>query len=94
MAVLGAAACLGRQDALDLDVGPAPRQTDLMGQRGQRHDRTVGQGGQRRQLVRAEEAALVEQGVLGGGDHGPVRRTQGDLGWGRRPVRSARSSGM
>ena len=66
--------------------GPTPGQTHLMGQRGQRHDRTVGQGGQRRQLVRGEETALVEQGVLGGGDHGPVRRTQGDLGRGGRPV--------
>ena len=65
-----------------------------MGQRGQRHDRTVGQGGQRRQLVRDEETALVEEGVLGGGDDGPVRRTQGDLGRGRRPVRNAGSGGM
>ena len=43
VAVLGAAAGLGRQDALDLDLGPAPRQAHLVGQRGERRDRRVGQ---------------------------------------------------
>ena len=52
VAVLGAAAGLGREDALDLDLGPAPGQPDLMGQRGQGHDGAVGQGGQGGELVR------------------------------------------
>ena len=38
-----------------------------------------------------EEAPLVEEGVLGCGDHGPVRRAQGDLGRRRRlPERQRR----
>ena len=93
VAVLGAAAGLGRQDPLDLDLGPAPGQPDLVGERGQRHDGAVGQRGERRQLVRREEAALVEEGVLSGGDHRSVRRTQGDLGRRRRLRGSGATSG-
>ena len=63
VAVLGAAAGLGRQDPLDLDLGPAPGQADLVGQRGQGHDGAVGQGGQGGQLVPGQQAALVEEGV-------------------------------
>ncbi len=84
VAVLGAAAGLGGQDALDLDLGPAPGQPDLVGQGGQRHDGAVGQRGQRGELVRRQEATLVEEGGLCAGDHSSVRRTQGDLGRRRR----------
>ena len=87
VAVLGAAAGLGREDALDLDLGAAPGEAHLVGQRGEVHDGAVGQCGQRGELVAGQEAALVEEGPLGSGDHGPVRRTQGDLGRGRRAVR-------
>ena len=84
MAVLGAAPRLGRQDALDLDLGAAPGQADLVGQGGQVHDGAVGQGGQGGELARVEQAALVEEGRLGAGDHRPVRRTEGGLGRRRR----------
>ena len=84
---------LGREDALDLDLGPAPGQPDLMGQRGQCHHRAVGQCGERGELVGGEEAALVEEGLFGGGDDGPVRRTQGDLGRGRWAGQGSASAG-
>ena len=84
VAVLGAAARLGGQDALDLDLGPAPGQANLVGQCGQVHDGTVGQCGQSGELVGRQEASFVEQCGLCAGDHGPVRRTEGDLGGGRR----------
>ena len=80
VAVLGAAARLGRQDALDLDLGPAPGQPDLVRQGGEVHDGTVGQRGQGGELVGRQEAALVEEGRLCSGDHSPVRRAEGDLG--------------
>ena len=67
VAVLGAAAGLGRQDALDLDLGPAPVQPDLVGERGQRGDPRVGQLGQRGELLAGQQTALVEQGGLGRG---------------------------
>ena len=59
-----------------------------MGERGQCHHGTVGQGGERGELFLGEKAALVEQGVLGGGDDGPLRLTEGDLGRGRRAALS------
>ena len=51
-------------------VGAAPGQPDLVGQRGQRGHGLVRQRGQGRQLLERELAALVEQGVAGGGDQG------------------------
>ncbi len=86
MAVLGAPTGLGREDALDLDLGAAPGETHLMGQCGQVHDRAVGQRGQRGELVDGQETALVEERRLCSGDDGPVRRAQGDLGRRRRAV--------
>ena len=63
VAVLGAAAGLGREDALDLDLGPAPGQPHLVGQRGQVHDGAVGQRGEGGELVPGQQAALVEEGA-------------------------------
>ncbi len=83
VAVLGASARLGGEDALDLDFGAAPGEAHLMRQGRQGHDGAVGQRGQRGQLVTAQEAALVEECRLDSGDHRPVRRAQGDLGLGR-----------
>ena len=85
VAVLGTSAGLGREDPLDLHLGPAPGQPDLVGQRGQRHDRAVGQCGQRGQLGAGQEPALVEERPFGSGDDRPFGRGQGRLGrWGRR----------
>ena len=61
-----------------------------MGERGQGHHGTVGEGGQSDELVRTKEAALVEEGMLGGGDDGAFHRTEGHLGRGRRTARSGR----
>ena len=77
VAVLRAAAGLGRQDALDLDLGARPGQSHLVGQGGQGRHLLVGQGGQGGQLVGGELAALVQQGVAGGGDQGSRHGRQG-----------------
>ena len=68
MAILRAASGLGRKDPLDLDVGPAPGQPYLVGECGQGGDPLVGELGQGGQFSSGQEAALVEQGPLGGGD--------------------------
>ena len=73
VAVLGAAARLGGEDALHLDLGPAPRQPHLVGQRGQRRHALVGQRRQRRQLLGGELPPLVEEGVAGRGEEGTRR---------------------
>ena len=65
VAVLGAAAGLDRQDALDLDLGAAPREADLVGERGERRHRLVGDPGEHGELVGGEEAPVVEQRLLG-----------------------------
>ena len=39
-----------------------------MGERREVHDRTVGQRGERRELVPAQQTALVEEGRLGSGN--------------------------
>jgi hypothetical protein len=78
VAVLGAAARLGRQDPFDLDGRPVPGQPDLVGQRGQGGDVLVGQLGQRGQDVHADGAPFVEQDRPGHAqrvsDHGAKRR--------------------
>ena len=74
VAVLGAATRLGRQDALHLDLGPAPGQAHLVGQGGQRRHVGVGQGGQSGQLLAGQQAPLVEECRLGRVDAGPGRR--------------------
>src|SRR5205823_6343837 len=60
VAVLGAAAGLGRQDALDLDLGPAPGEAYLVGQRGQRGHCVVAQLGEGRQLPDGERPSFLE----------------------------------
>ena len=62
VAVLGTPAGLGRQDALDLDLGPAPGQAHLVGQAGQGRDRRVGKGGQLAELVEGELASARRAG--------------------------------
>jgi hypothetical protein len=52
-------------------------------QRGQVHDRTVAECGERVQFAGAEQTALVEECLLRGGDDGPVCLTESDLGRGR-----------
>ena len=64
--------------------GAAPCESHLMGERREVHDRTVGQRGERRELVPAQQTALVEEGRLGSGNDGSVRRAEGDLGRGGR----------
>ena len=49
---------------------------------GQCHDGAVGEGGQRGELVAGQEAALVEQGALGGRRSRPVPPRSGRLGAG------------
>ena len=61
LAVLRAAAGLGREDALDLDQVAAPSQTHVVGQLGQRRDVRIGQRRQRGQLAERQLAPLVEQ---------------------------------
>ena len=92
VAVLGAAAGLGRQDALDLDLGTAPRQAHLVGERGERRHVGVGQRGQLGQLVGGQLAPLVEQRVAGGGEQRPAGgRSRRHAGEGtRRAVTSPR----
>ena len=70
MTVLGAATGLGRQDALHLDLRPAPHQPHLVGQRCQRGHRLGRERRQRGQLVGLELPALVDQRVGCGGHQG------------------------
>ena len=85
VAVLGTSTGLGREDPLDLHLGPAPVEPDLVGQRGQRHDGAVGKCGQRGQLGAGQEPVLVEERPLGAGDHRPFGRGQGAPGAGVAP---------
>ena len=73
MAVLGAAPRLGREDPLHLDLGSAPGQAHLVGERGQCRHRLVGDHGQCPQFLGPEGAMVVEQGLGGGGDELPCR---------------------
>ena len=84
VAVLGAAAGLGRQDPLDLDGVAAPREAHLVGQGGQRRHRRIGHVGEGGQLGGAQHPPLVEQRGLGGADGpaGVVGREAGPLGLG------------
>src|SRR5205807_10105913 len=68
MAVLRTAPCLGRQDALDLDLGPTPGQAHLVGQRREGGDRLPGDRGDGGELGGGEQAALVEQSLRGDGE--------------------------
>ena len=65
MAVLGAAAGLGRQDALDLDGVAAPGHPDGVGRLGQGRDVAVGQRRQHGQLVEGELAAVADDRQAG-----------------------------
>ena len=80
VAVLGAAAGLGRRMPSTSTSGPHQASRTWWASDGEGHHGTVGQRGQRGELVAGQKAALVEEGLFGAGDHGPVRRTQGDLG--------------
>ena len=65
-AVFGARARLGVDQALELDLGPAPREPHLVRERDQRRqlvEREVRDG---ERFVAGEAAALVEQGAFGG----------------------------
>ena len=72
MAVLRASPGLGRQDALDLDFGPAPGQPDLVGQGGQRRSpSSSGSSASPASSRPVEQATVVEEGPLGRGQPGP-----------------------
>ena len=75
VAVLGAAAGLGRQDALDLDLGPAPGQAHLVGQGGRATAPASAAGRPGGQLVGGELPPLVEQGGGGGRQARQARAT-------------------
>ena len=66
VAVLGAAAGLGGQDALDLDAVAAPGQANLVGQGGEARRRLWRQCRQRRQLGLVERSPLVDERRAGG----------------------------
>ncbi len=93
VAVLGTPPRLGRQDALHLDGGPAPRQAHLVRQRRQAHHRLVGHHGEAPQLVGLEETVLVEQGHRGGGEGGPGPGRVGRRGEPHRAGLDGRSQG-
>ena len=65
VAVLGAAAGLGRQDALDLDLGAAPGQANGMGEGGEIVHLVVGERSQLGDVGENQRATVIEQG--GGG---------------------------
>ena len=81
VAVLGAAAGLGRQDALDLDLGTAPGQADLVGQGGQRRDPPSGSAARPASSSPVSRRRSSRRARLGRGDArpGPPPST-GDLG--------------
>ncbi len=68
VAVLGAAAGLGRQDALDLDRVAAPRDAHRVGGVGEGGDVVVGQRGQGGELVERELAPVVDERPASGVD--------------------------
>ena len=82
-AVFGARARLGVDQALELHLGPAPRQAHLVGERDQRGQLVEREMGDRERFVPGEPAVFVEQGAFGGderqGGHARDRN-------GRRPV--------
>ena len=69
VAVLGASAGLGREDALHFDLGAAPRQTDLVGHAASEGTALAGRAARARQLVEGQLFAAVEERVTGFGDH-------------------------
>ena len=71
VAVLGAAAGLGGEDALHLHLGTAPGQPHLVGEGGERRHALVGDRRQRGQLVGGELATLGEEGFAGRVEEGP-----------------------
>ena len=85
-AVLGARARLGVDEALELDLGAAPGEADLVRERDQRRAaRRAGARATGERLVAGEAAALVEQGAFGG-----LERQRAACGSSRdRPWRSA-----
>ena len=90
VAVLGAAAGLGRQDALDLDLGPAPGQPDLVGQRGQGHHRrrrAARPARRARRPVRRRRSS--SRAVSAAAITALSAALEGDLGRGRRRRRGA-----
>ena len=80
VSVLGAATGLRREDPLDLHLGAAPVESDLVGERRDRHDGAVGKSGQSCQLGARQEAVFVEERTLGCGYHLTFGRGQGRLG--------------
>ena len=65
-AVFGARARLGVDEALELDLGPAPREAHLVRERDERGQLVERELGDRERFVAGERAALVEQGAFGG----------------------------
>ena len=65
MAVLGAAAGLQADDALDLDLGPAPRHPHLVGQRQKFVEPVVGQLEHSEHLVLGQALAPLEHLLAG-----------------------------
>ena len=61
MAVLGAAAGLGRQNAFDLDGVATPLETNVVGERGQCGHRGVGHIGKHGEFIERQLAALIKQ---------------------------------
>ena len=64
-AVFGARARLGVDEALELDLGPAPRHPDLVRERDQRRQLVERQARDRERFVAGEAAALVEERAFG-----------------------------
>ena len=67
-AVFGARARLGVDQALELHLGPAPREADLMGERHEVGETVQRDGGSGTRLVTCECAAFDEERVLGVGE--------------------------
>ena len=78
VAVLGAAARLQRDDALDLDLRAAPAHPDLVRQLQQGGQRLVGQPQDLDQLLLVEASTLLEH--LGAGDGQDLRSDVGHAG--------------
>ena len=73
-AVFGARARLGVDQALELHLGPAPRQAHLVGERDERGQLVEREVGDRERFVSGEPAVVVEQGAFGGDErHGGHR---------------------
>ena len=93
-AVFRAGARLGVDQALELDLGPAPGQAHLVGEGDERGELVEREMGDRERFVAGEPAVVVEQGAFGGDERQSGHRgivTRAPFRPSRRPARAHRA---